>query len=409
LTDGPGRAGRGAGRTDSPFEELILGATLDYAKADFGRGTEIGLLTADRTVDPAGIFLGGDDFNTGLATRTLAWGAHVAAAFVFSERLELTMAGRYARVDVELDDQLGTDLDGDHEFERFNPSVELAYRGGTADAPFRLFTRYGESSRAPSPAELSCADPAEPCRFPNAFVADPPLDQVVARTIEAGATGSAGVAGGEIDWAATAFHAVNDDDILFISSGPVVGSGYFTNAGETKREGVEASAAWSRGGLTLGGSYALVSATFEDALTILAEDNPSANEDGEIFVQSGDRVPLIPEHSGRVFAAYAFADRFTLDVSALAASDRVFRGDEGNDEPTLDGFTRVDAGFAADVTPVARVFIRVQNLLDEDHATFGTFGDVEELFLAEAPDAEDPRFVTPAAPRAVYAGVRLRF
>src|SRR5690606_15442438 len=146
--------------------------------------------------------------------------------------------------------------------------------------------------------------------FPNAFVADPPLEQVVARTFELGGRGAAPLAGGTADWALTGFHAVNEDDIIFVSSGPVVGSGFFQNAGETKREGVEASATWARGGLTLGGSYTFVAATFEDSLIWRAEDNPSSDDDGEITVAPGDRIPLIPEHSGRVFAEYAFADRF---------------------------------------------------------------------------------------------------
>ena len=34
-----------------------------------------------------------------------------------------------------------------------------------------------ESSRTPSVAELGCADPDQPCRLPNSFQADPPLDQ----------------------------------------------------------------------------------------------------------------------------------------------------------------------------------------------------------------------------------------
>ncbi|WP_245619818.1 TonB-dependent receptor [Methylomicrobium agile] len=49
-----------------------------------------------------------------------------------------------------------------------------------------MYGSYGESSRVPTPMELSCADPNDPCRLPNAFVSDPPLDQVVAKTWEGG-------------------------------------------------------------------------------------------------------------------------------------------------------------------------------------------------------------------------------
>jgi hypothetical protein len=55
------------------------------------------------------------------------------------------------------------------------------------------------------------------------------------------------------------------------------------------------------------------------------------------------------------------------------------------------------------------LFARVENLLDQDYETFGTYGDTGELFLEEAPLASDPRFLTPGAPRAVYVGGRLTF
>ena len=49
-----------------------------------------------------------------------------------------------------------------------------------------LLLNYREANRAPSPVELACADPGAPCRLPNAFVADPPLEQVITRAIETG-------------------------------------------------------------------------------------------------------------------------------------------------------------------------------------------------------------------------------
>ena len=54
----------------------------------------------------------------------------------------------------------------------------------------KVFASYKESSRNPSIAELACADPNAPCRLPNSFQADPPLDQVVNRNLELGAIGT---------------------------------------------------------------------------------------------------------------------------------------------------------------------------------------------------------------------------
>ncbi len=98
----------------------------------------------------------------------------------------LTVSGRYNRTHVVLEDQIDDDLNGDHTFQRFNPAVGLTWRIGAAT----FYAGYSEASRAPSPVELTCADEDDPCRLPNAFVADPPLEQVVAKTFEAGVRGA---------------------------------------------------------------------------------------------------------------------------------------------------------------------------------------------------------------------------
>jgi hypothetical protein len=58
-----------------------------------------------------------------------------------------------------------------------NPSLYLT------DSVY-LYAGYSESNRAPMAMELTCADPEDPCRLPNAFLSDRPLEQVVAKTWE---------------------------------------------------------------------------------------------------------------------------------------------------------------------------------------------------------------------------------
>src|SRR5678815_1110549 len=97
------------------------------------------------------------------------------------------------------------------------------------------YGNYSEGSRAPTSIELGCADPVTPCRLPNALAGDPPLQQVVTRTFEAG------VRGGIEDkwnWNAGWFRADNYQDILFVSSAQS-GFGYFKNFGRTRRQGMK--------------------------------------------------------------------------------------------------------------------------------------------------------------------------
>jgi outer membrane cobalamin receptor len=54
----------------------------------------------------------------------------------------------------------------------------------------------------------------------------------------------------------------NDNDLLFVAS-QQTGFGYFTNFGQTRRQGVEMNASGTIKHVTLGGSYTFLDATYE--------------------------------------------------------------------------------------------------------------------------------------------------
>ena len=74
--------------------------------------------------------------------------------------------------------------------------------------------------------------------------------------------------------------------------------------------------------------------------------------------------------------------------------------------PTLDGFTVVN--LMADYALGRHVAItaRVANLFDSEHSTFGLLGEADEVL---GDDYDDPRFVSPGAPRAAWIGLELSF
>ena len=130
------------------------------------------------------------------------------------------------------------------------------------------YATYKESSRTPSVAELGCADPDQPCRLPNSFQADPPLDQVKNRSFEIGARGFTKAyklfdIDHNIKWDATAFAGRNYNDIIFIG-GNRVGTGYFRNVGNTQRMGTELGFSGKLGGnWTWYSNYSYVRASYE--------------------------------------------------------------------------------------------------------------------------------------------------
>ena len=399
-----------AGTRDNVF---VIGASADRADVAFGSSSEIGTLTAERGVDGSGLLTGlygldGDDlFNTGLETANHAFGLYFSDTLSLTERAHVTFSGRYNRARIDIADLLGTSLDGAHTFARFNPAVGAVYR--TEDG-VAFFARYSESNRAPTAAELSCADPAEPCRIPNAFVSDPPLEQAVARSVETGVRGRWTAGSGPGAWSVAAYRTRIDDDILFVASAELIGTGYFQNAGGTARAGIDVELNGRFGRTSWYASYGLVDATYESPLLLPSHEevNDAASDDGRIAVESGDRLPGIPRHSLKAGVRRGFTDAWEVAVETVVASSRFFVGDEGNDQVTLEGYGVVNLRSSYRFDNGVELFARVENLLDTPYAMSGVLAELE-LHLHEAPDASDPRFVGPGLPRSAFGGVRVRF
>lgn len=377
--------------------QFIMGAEIARADIDFASRTELASLDASRRAIGSGVIV--SESLVGLRAETKDYALFVTDTLSMTDALSVTVSGRYNVTDVELKDRLGTALDGDHRFERFNPAI-----GATLDLTpqANLYGGYSESNRVPTPVELTCADPNDPCRLPNAFLADPPLDDVVAKTWEAGIRGRSGTT----RWNLGVFTTRNEDDILFISAGALTSQGYFDNVGETRRRGVELNLS-GRAVPELGWyfNYTYLDATFRTPLTIFSDHHPQA-VDGEIQVARGNRIPGIPRHIVKAGLDWAATPRLRLRPEASYQSDQVLRGDESNQLDTVDGFVVVNLLAEYQITPNAEVFAHIHNVFDTDYETFGLLGEPDEV-LGNAYD--DQRFLSPGAPRGAWVGVSFSF
>jgi hypothetical protein len=370
---------------------FVAGLALDGGRSAYTADTEIARLTPQRGTTGTGQF----DAEAAVRLRTRVQHAGLYAANFFSVTRALTVMGaaRVNHSDVRLRDQAGTALDGDHRFSRINPAAGFTYalpRGATA------YTSVSMSSRVPAPSELSCADPEDPCRLPNAFVADPPLEQVVARTWEGGVRGRrAGVA-----WNASAFRTTSRDDIMFISSGPLANTGHFQNVGDTRRQGFELGATGGSAVGRWGLAYTYLQARFETPLTLSSPNHPDG-EAGEIAVRAGSRIPGVPQHNLKASVS-ATVQRLTVGGSLLATSSQHLRGDEANLLAPVAGFRVVNLSARYPLARAVALSARVTNLFDSRHATFGLLGEADEVL---GDDYENPRFLNPGAPRAAWVGL----
>lgn len=333
-------------------------------------------------------------FNVGLKTRSRSTGVYLADTFSVTPVLHLSLSARWNRTELRLRDQIGTALTGDHAYARLNLGAGMAWNV-TDDAT--AYAAYAENNRAPTPAELSCADPQTLCRFPNAFLSDPPLDDVVARTWETGVRGRTGT----VAWSGALFRTDLADDIIFISAGPIMGSGYFANVGDTRREGVELDLSRETGPVRWFASYGYVRATYQTAFQIQAPDNPAADANGEISVRPGDRIPGQPLHSLKLGADWDVAAPLTVGLDLQLSSSRYLRGDEANLTKPLSGFAVAGVHASWRRGPV-ELWLRVSNLFDAEYETFGIYGDADELGF------DDPRFLSPGAPRSLLIGLRAK-
>jgi outer membrane receptor protein involved in Fe transport len=391
---------------------LTIGTSLDYGRSAFTASTTLGTLDETRGVQAAGPDIAQADnaiAPVSVITRNLYAGFFAAETLPLGPNLRLEAGLRFNLAAIKLEDQIGTALDGQHHFTRLNPGLELDW---DAAPGLSLRAGYAETNRAPTPAELSCADPEAPCSLANFFVADPPLRQVVARTWELGAAGRSTVGGWRLEWLASAYRADSRDEIRRVAAG-VRGRAYFQNLGDARRQGIELSFTAERGGLRVGANYAFSDATNRSLVRIAAHANPAAEADGAITVRPGDRLSGVPRHTANLNLDYAGKAgawrRFSVGGTLAARSSQILLGDESNRAAPVPGYVVVDLRGRIELLREVALFGEVRNVLNRRYATFGTFGEIGEVALAEAPNASSPRFLGPGAPRRWTIGIRRGF
>jgi len=404
-----------ATNTDQLFghnNQFMVGTSFDSGVTRFGATAELGTIGSNYVVNGSGIFLGrsGEPISIGpvsLRATNQYTGIYALDTFDVTDRFSISGGGRFNYASINLQDLIGTDLNGSHTFSRFNPMVGGTYK---ITPELTAYAGYSEANRAPTPLELACADPARPCIVAAFLIADPPLKQVVSRTVEAGFRGTKELNIGTLGWKFGGFRATNADDILAIPSPEVQGFGYFQNVGRTRRQGIEAQVNLTSKALQLYASYTLVDARFLDPLTLNSR-SPFADEDGNIQVQPGNRIPAIPRNRVKFGWDYSVTDAFKVGGDALWVASQYFAGDESNQAVRLPSYAVFNLHSSYQINKTYQIYGRIDNLFDNRYSTFGTFferGDIPN-FANGGAEFTDARTVTPARPRAFYAGLKATF
>jgi outer membrane receptor protein involved in Fe transport len=417
--------------------QLVVGASYDHSTVDYNQTIQYATLTDARTTEAIIDSNNPVETITSVGGTSKTFGVYATDTFSPNDLWHITAALRYNRitetlngfsVDTDVSDVAGDDDDaggfdtanpvfGDHTYSRVNPSIGVTFTPGRR---LTLYANYNEGSRAPTVIELGCSDPAQPCGLPNNFASDPDLHQVIARTFDVGARGK--LADEWLNWSFDAFRTNNTNDIQFVATN--TSQGYFANVGSTRRQGTD---------LGLGGkltsqltwhlTYSFVDATYRSSFEVNGESNSAADDDGNIQVSPGNRIPLIARHTGRLRLDYAVNEYWDVGASYIVSSGVLLHGNENNAN-VPDGDTVIGSGKIGGygvlnvqstwhVTKFADLFLKVDNLFNRKYATSGFLTsnalNNDGSFRPDPDDWRNENLVSPAQPIGIFIGVRAQF
>jgi iron complex outermembrane receptor protein len=388
---------------------LVAGVSFDGSQTEFTGSSYIGAITPDtRQFAGPGVIV--DEPGTNQPVRVgisdTYYGAFIADTFNLTDRLALTASGRFNSAQINLNDQNGGDLTGNHTYQRFTPAAGVTYK---LTPWLTAYAGYAEANRAPTPAELSCAGPNESCSLANFFVGDPNLKQVIAHTVEAGLRGTVPISQDDrLTYNLGLYRSSLDDDIAFVNS-VTLNRAYFTNIGQTRRQGIDASLQYKTPRWSAYIAYTYTDATYQSGFVEAAGSNPAGDINGNITINPGSRMPGVPAHQGKLGLTYRVTDKWTVGAVAIAQSGQYLFGDEANLNPQLPGFVTINLSSSYQLTPHIQLFGSIENVTDTKYYTYGTFSPTSSVYLSQAPNATNPRAYSPAAPIGAFGGVRVTF
>lgn len=434
--------------------QFAAGALIDRNNITYTQTTDFAYVLPNYTLvsvpawqDGSTVDANGDpvDSRVGLRGHAPNWSLYFADTLTLWRNVNLTVSGRYNYDTVHNLDLLNPaaglgSLTGDYTFQRFNPAIGITW---SPVSSVNGYARFSQGSRAPTSIELGCADPAAPCSLPNSLSSDPPLQQVVTDTWEAGVRGKAETTFlRNINWNVGLFRSENHNDILFVAA-PQTGTGYFQNFARTLREGTDADVDGRIGPVTWGLNWTFLSATYQSTETLDGSANNTNDMalqgypglPGVITVHPGNRIPLIPKQTGKAYAIWSATPKLGFEFDEVVNSSSYARGNENN-AYAADGRyylgPGVSPGYAItnirahyDLTRHLQLALQIDNLFNREYysaawlsnTSLNAQGAVQSLpfpaysngpYAGSAP-AESATFFAPGPPRRAWVDLRLRF
>lgn len=302
-----------------------------------------------------------------------SWGVYLQDEFSITDNLELSVGGRYDEVKFDFNDKYlvdGTDDSGKLTFSEFSPMIGLLWRASDA---INIYGNIGTAFETPSSREF--ANPVAAGGFNKSLKAQTATNYEV---------GIKGYVSSRLNYDVALFKIETKDELILAGQNPA-GSDYYTNAGETTRDGVEAALSLQPiKGLNISLAY-----TYSDF-----EFDKFTDETGISF--AGNQLPGIPKQTAYMELAY-YHPSGLMAIWDTQFVDKVYVDNANSDSAwsyTLSNLRLAYTLYLNDleISP----FAGINNIFDKGYIGAVRINDGNQRFFEPAPE------------RNVYGGVAVR-
>jgi outer membrane receptor protein involved in Fe transport len=383
--------------------QLGAGAAFDRSQVAFAQFEQAGSFSAEREVLPdPGRQRSPASSVTGTARMV---GVYASDTWTLKPGSHLTLSARFnrARVGNTLTNDDGQQAPEAFTYRKLNPALGFAQEVGAGAS---VFANVSQSNRVPTVIELGCADRERPCRLPVGLQSDPFLEQVVARTVEAGLRWHSPASA----FSASLYRTSNRNDILFLSAGPSQ-QGYFANFERTRHQGLDLAASSRFGTLDARISYNFLEAVFDAEGRLFTGAR-------NVGVSPGTRIAGLPRHTVKLALDWKPAAAVSLGADMQAISRLATQGNEDGltedartgaaphvGDWSIAGHALLNLRASYRIDRHWELFARIGNVANRRYESYGAVA--ADLFAAAG--GGHSRFVAPGAPRTFGAGLRAHF
>ena len=390
------------------------GLNLEHGFTGFQASEQWGLINRDFTVTGLNYYT--NEPANGVAPVSLNvanyyLGAYALDTLELTDKLSINGGLRFNQAQINMFDNRATRLNGAATFNHVNPMGGVTYK---LTPEIASYASYSEANRTPTPLEFGCADPNNPCLIDSFLVSDPPLKQVTSNTIDTGIRGGFKPAEklpvllaalpGAVQWTAGLFRTNVFNDILNIPS-QFQGRGYFTNAGNTVRQGVELSMRYNDDRTAAYMNYTLTDAYFNSYNFLGSPNNPVAQATGisAILVTPGATLPSNAKHRFKTGIDYSVTKKWKIGGDFVFATGPYLQGDWANQFGQLSSYGVLNLRTSYNFLPNVQAYALIENVTNTRTQSFGSFFQPSNIPFAYF---NNPKMVSVGPPTAFFAGMK---